>query len=106
VVVEGKLPCTVVTGGGRGLGRLLAARMVRHTPVVLVGRDRAALASTAAELAASCGSGGGGEVRRELRSCTLGLGSSTFVGVGAGAGVGRGAWGVVMVAVGAALVRC
>jgi hypothetical protein len=50
VAVDGRLPCTVVTGGGRGLGRLIAARMCRHTPVVLVGRDATALAAAASTL--------------------------------------------------------
>ena len=50
MAVDGRLPCTVVTGGGRGLGRLIAARMCRHTPVVLVGRDATALAAAASTL--------------------------------------------------------
>lgn len=43
------LPAAAVTGGGRGLGRVVAARLSREFPVVVVGRSRACLDSFVTE---------------------------------------------------------
>lgn len=47
---------TIVTGGGRGIGRAVSFRMAKEGPVVLVGRTEADLASAAAEIARAGGS--------------------------------------------------
>ena len=42
---------TIVTGGGRGIGRTIALRMAEETTVVIVGRTRSDLVTTRAEIA-------------------------------------------------------
>lgn len=44
----GQQGATIVTGGGRGIGRAIAIRMARETPVLIVGRTASDLASTCA----------------------------------------------------------
>ncbi len=39
-------PLTIITGGGRGIGRTIALRMVRETAIMLVGRTSEDLCST------------------------------------------------------------
>lgn len=46
---------TVVTGGGRGIGRAIALRMARETAVLVVGRTAADLAATCDAIEASGG---------------------------------------------------
>lgn len=46
---------TIVTGGGRGIGRAVAARMAQEGPVVLVGRTVADLEAAASAIAAEGG---------------------------------------------------
>ncbi|HTM68838.1 MAG TPA: SDR family oxidoreductase [Candidatus Binatia bacterium] len=46
---------TIVTGGGRGIGRAVALRMAAEGPVVIVGRTAADLASAAEAIAAAGG---------------------------------------------------
>jgi len=46
---------TIVTGGGRGIGRSIALRMGKETAVILVGRTETDLASTASEIEAGGG---------------------------------------------------
>jgi NAD(P)-dependent dehydrogenase (short-subunit alcohol dehydrogenase family) len=48
-------PVTIVTGGGRGIGRAIAIRMARDTVVVLVGRSETDLAQTQAVIAENGG---------------------------------------------------
>jgi NAD(P)-dependent dehydrogenase (short-subunit alcohol dehydrogenase family) len=46
---------TIVTGGGRGIGRAIALRMARETPVMVVGRTAADLRNVCAEIRAAGG---------------------------------------------------
>lgn len=46
---------TIVTGGGRGMGKAIALRMSKETAVVIVGRTQDTLAATAKEIEAAGG---------------------------------------------------
>ena len=48
-----KRSATIVTGGGRGIGRAISLRMAREGAVVFVGRTEADLSSVAAEITAA-----------------------------------------------------
>ena len=46
---------TIVTGGGRGIGRAIAVRMARETAVFVVGRKQADLQAACTEIRKSGG---------------------------------------------------
>src|SRR5687767_9296188 len=45
-------PSSLITGGGRGIGRAIALRLARSRPVVVVGRGRESLDDLAREIEA------------------------------------------------------
>jgi 3-hydroxybutyrate dehydrogenase len=45
--------CSIVTGGGRGIGRAITLRLARDGPVIVVGRDPANLEAVCAEVASA-----------------------------------------------------
>lgn len=49
------IPCTVVTGGGRGIGAAIAKRMAATAPVIIVGRTKSDLVSTGNDIADAAG---------------------------------------------------
>ncbi len=53
---RGATSATIVTGGGRGIGRAVSSRMAKEGPVILVGRTEADLASAASEIVRDGGS--------------------------------------------------
>ncbi|MEK9151921.1 MAG: SDR family oxidoreductase [Patescibacteria group bacterium] len=52
------LPATIITGGGRGIGRAIAFRMCRGTPIVIIGRSKKHLLKVCEEIGRFKGSEG------------------------------------------------